>query len=328
MPDTTVRGRFVWHELMTTDPRAAAGFFTKVAGWKTQQWPQDPSYTMFVAGKQPMGGVLSLPEDAKAMGAPPTWLTYIGTPNVDETARRIESLGGKILKAPGDIPTIGRFAIVQDPQGAVFAPFTPSGAGRDDAAPEIGDFSWHELATTDLRSALSFYKQLFGWDEAGSMDMGPGTGIYQMFGRNGRTLGGIFNKPKEQPGPPAWLPYIRVPESKDAVAKVKKLGGTILNGPMQVPGGDWIAQGLDLQGAMFAVHSVKPAAVKKAAASRSAKRTAAVKNKKQIGKPARTAARAAKSSTMKPAASPSSRKTARARRAVRKIASRAAKKRR
>src|SRR5262245_19983442 len=201
MSDTTVRGRFVWHELMTTDPKSAAGFFTKVVGWKTQQWPQDPSYTMFVAGKRPMGGVLALPEDAKTMGAPPNWLTYIGTPNVDETVQRIESLGGKILRAPSEIPTIGRFAIVQDPQGAVFAPFTPSGAPGDDAAPEVGDFSWHELATTDVRSALSFYKRLFGWDEAGSMDMGPGTGIYQMFGRNGRTLGGMFNKPSEQPGP-------------------------------------------------------------------------------------------------------------------------------
>src|SRR5262245_57348015 len=111
MPDSTVRGRFVWHELMTTDTKSAANFFTKVIGWKTQPWDQDPSYSMFVTGKQPMAGLLPLPEDAKAMGAPPNWLTYIGTSNVDEAAKQVASLGGHVVKAPSDIPTIGRFAI-------------------------------------------------------------------------------------------------------------------------------------------------------------------------------------------------------------------------
>ena len=260
MANATVRGRFLWHELMTTDTKSAARFFSKVAGWKTQAWKQDAGYTMFVASARPMAGLMLLPEDAKAMGAPPSWITYIGTPDVDETARLAASLGGKILKPASDIPTIGRFAVIQDPQGAVFSAFTPSQAPQADTEPTIGDFSWHELATTDWRAALTFYQQLFGWEGTSSMDMGPEMGTYQMYGWKGKTLGGIFNKPKQMPGPPSWLPYIKVADSKKAAETVKTLGGQVVNGPMEVPGGDWIAQGVDLQGAMFAVHSVKAAA--------------------------------------------------------------------
>jgi predicted enzyme related to lactoylglutathione lyase len=202
---------------------------------------------------------MALPEPS----APLTWVTYIGVPNLDETLRQAESLGGKIVKKPEDIPTIGRFALVQDPQGAMFAAFTPlprSGStAMPDAPPGVGDFSWHELATTDWRSGFNFYKSLFGWEETDSMDMGP-MGTYQMYGwKGGQMLGGMFNKAKEQPGPPAWLPYIKVPDAKKAAATAKQLGAQIINGPMEVPGGSWIAAGIDPQGAMFAVHSAKPA---------------------------------------------------------------------
>jgi predicted enzyme related to lactoylglutathione lyase len=222
------------------------------------------------------------------MGAPPSWITYIGTPNVDEAARLAASLGATIHKAPTDIPTIGRFAVVQDPQGASFALFTPNRPASE-ANPTVGDFSWHELATTDPKAAFAFYQRLFGWEETSSMDMGPEMGTYQMFGRAkaGPPLGGIFIKPKQMPGPSSWLPYIKVPDSKKTVEKITKSGGKVMNGPMEVPGGDWIAQGMDPQGAMFAVHSAKPAAsapapaapVKKAVKAKAAKKAAPKKKK-------------------------------------------------
>jgi uncharacterized protein len=264
MANATVRGRFMWHELMTADTKSAASFFSRVVGWKTQAWEHDPNYTMFVANGRPMAGLMLLPEDAKAMGAPPSWFTYVGTPDVDETARQAASLGGKILKPAAAIPTVGRFAVIQDPQGAVFSAFTPAQAPQSDSEPTIGDFSWHELATTDWRAALTFYQQLFGWEGISSMDMGPEMGTYQIYGLKGKTLGGMFNKPKQMPGPPSWLPYIKVADSKKTAETIKMLGGQVVNGPMEVPGGDWIAQGVDLQGAMFAVHSVKPVAKKNA----------------------------------------------------------------
>src|SRR5262245_32507143 len=114
------RSRFVWHELMTKDPTAAAPFYTKVVGWKTQSWPNNPHYTLFTSGGQMKAGLMAIPE-----GAPmsPNWLSYVGVPSVDDTARRAESLGGKVVKAPEDIPTVGRFAVLQDPQGVTIAIF-------------------------------------------------------------------------------------------------------------------------------------------------------------------------------------------------------------
>jgi predicted enzyme related to lactoylglutathione lyase len=224
---------------------------------------------------------MPLPAEAKAAGAPPNWLTYIYTPDIDETAQEASLFGAKVLKGPADIPTIGRFAVIEDPQGAVFAAIMPEQAPQAETPPALGDFSWHELATTDWRAAFTFYQQLFGWEEQTAMDMGPEMGIYQMFGRNGKMLGGIYNKMSQQQGPPAWLPYIRVPDAKKTAATIKELGAMIANGPMEVPGGDWIVVGADLQGAMFAVHSLKPAvkkpAAKKPPAKAKAKKTRAAK---------------------------------------------------
>ena len=296
MADNSVRGRFVWHELMTTNTKSGADFFAKVVGWKTKVSDENPSYSMFTMNGRPMAGLMALPDDAKAMGTPPCWVTYIGTPNVDETVTQAVSLGGKVLKAAADIPTIGRFAVLQDPQGAVFLAFTPlqqMGAPTN-AVPVIGDFSWHELATADWRAGLTFYQQLFGWEETSSMDMGPGMGTYQMFGLNGQTFGGVFTKPSQMPGPPFWLPYIKVADSKKAAATTTRLGGRVLNGPMEVPGGDWIVQGMDFEGAAFAVHSVKaveqakPVAKKKAAAK--AKPAAKKKTAKKKATVTKTAA--------------------------------------
>src|SRR3954469_4232333 len=112
MSDSTIRGRFVWHELLTTDTKSAGAFFSKIAGWKTKPWAADRSYTLFVSGDRQMAGLMALPDDAKAAGSPPNWLTYIGTPNVDDTARVATSLGATILMQPADIPNTGRYAVL------------------------------------------------------------------------------------------------------------------------------------------------------------------------------------------------------------------------
>ena len=124
MSDSMVRGSFVWHELLTTDPKSAAAFFTKVVGWKTQPWGQDGSYTLFLSGSRQMAGLMALPDEARKMGAPSHWLTYVGTPNVDETVRLAASLGAKVHKGPEDIPTVGRFAVIEDPQSAYLGVYT------------------------------------------------------------------------------------------------------------------------------------------------------------------------------------------------------------
>jgi predicted enzyme related to lactoylglutathione lyase len=243
---------------MTPEPDSATDFYAQLVGWTTEPWEgADRPYTLWKNKEVPVGGLMNLPEEAVEAGAPPHWLAYISTPDIAATVSRATELGGKILVQPTEVPGAGRFAVLQDPQGAVFAAYTPGEAQSEpEGPPQIGQFSWHELATSDHGAAFVFYHDLFGWDETESMDMGE-AGVYQMYGCGGSeaSLGGMFNKPAEMPGPPAWLFYIKVADVNAAVDKVKELGGRVLNGPMEVPGGDLIAQCMDPQGAVFAVHS-------------------------------------------------------------------------
>lgn len=255
MSEDYPRGRFVWHELQTTDPEAAQGFYTALIGWEAKPMAgSDPPYVILGLGEAMLAGLMKLPPQAAAMGAPPNWLGYVTVPDVDATTAQATALGATVLVPPMDIPNMGRFSVLQDPQGAVIATWRASGEeGGQDGPPAVARFSWHELYAADHEAAFAFYSDLFGWKKLNAVDMGP-MGIYQLFGRTDVPLGGMFNKPADLPAPPHWLYYIRVPDVHKAVEKVKELGGQLLNGPMEVPGGDWIAQCLDPQGAAFALH--------------------------------------------------------------------------
>lgn len=216
----------------------------------------DEPYTMWTNGETPVGGVMQLPKEASQAGAPPHWLSYVLVPRIDDTLAEVKTLGGRVMVPGMDIPTVGRFGVFSDPQGAVLAAFTPLEEARG-GPPEVGEFSWHELATSDPVAAFSFYEKIFGWKKTEAMDMGE-MGIYQMYTREGGELplGGIFKRPDPMPVS-TWLYYIKVKDVHQSVEKVKKLGGSVLNGPMEVPGGDFIAQCMDPQGAAFALHSTK-----------------------------------------------------------------------
>ncbi len=254
MAESTARGRFVWSDLLTSDPNKAEAFYGSVTGWGTSRWDGPKPYTMWTAGGKPVGGVMALPAGSTI---PPHWFAYVASPDVDATTAQAQSQGGRVIEQPMDIPTVGRFSILADPQGAVFAAFKPQdGRPVDEAAPGIGEFSWHELLTTDYRAAFTFYSGLFGWEQIREHDMGP-MGMYFIFGRGGRELGGMFNRPAGMDAPPHWLQYVRVEGLDAAATRVTDGGGTILHGPAEVPGGDRILQCKDPQGAVFALHEKK-----------------------------------------------------------------------
>lgn len=253
------KGRFVWYELMTTDVEGAKAFYGEVVGWRTRPAPGAVDYTLFCIGEDGVAGLMQQPDQVKKMGAPPMWLGYLGTDNVERTAKQVVALGGKQLLAAQDIPEVGRFAVVADPQGAVFALFQPQpkpDAVRPEDELRAGEVAWHELYTTDYASAWTFYSKLAGWHHTGSFEMGPEVVTYWMFesAPGERTRGGISNVAKAHKFPPYWSFYFEVPDIAAAAQGVKSLGGTILNGPVEVPGGDNILQGRDPQGANFALY--------------------------------------------------------------------------
>ena len=120
-------GSFCWFELMTTDVEGAKDFYKKLFGWETKDQPMDKfTYTVVSANGDEVAGIMTMPEDSNDM--PPTWGIYITVDNMDATIKQAKELGGTILVEPRDIPEVGKFAVIQDPQGAWFAPIEYKGA--------------------------------------------------------------------------------------------------------------------------------------------------------------------------------------------------------
>ena len=256
MSDT--RPRFIWYELMTSDQDAAEAFYRAVVGWTMSDAGQTGMrYTILSAGDRGMGGLMALPAEACEAGARPGWLGYVGVPDTDGAAKRIVEAGGKVHRAPDDIPNVGRFAVVADPGGAVFQLLTPF--PRDDVPPPAeptapGLVSWHELCSSiGQEAAFGFYSGQFGWETLEQMDMGA-MGKYRIFGTGGVAMGGMLDKPAEVPAS-GWTFYVNVDGIDAAVKRIDANGGRVLMGPHEVPGGSWIVQAVDPQGAGFALVS-------------------------------------------------------------------------
>lgn len=252
MADTV--NRFFWYELMTPDPEAASRFYEDVIGWRVE----DPAgttgdYRHIHAGGVPVGGIMPLP----APEMPAAWTGYVHVEDVDDKVRRLTAAGGTVLRAAEDMENVGRFAVVADPGGAVFQLMAPVTREDDPAPPppwEPGTIGWRELySAAGEEAAFAFYESLLGWETITAMDMGE-MGKYRIFGKGEEQMGGMMDKPPQMPRS-AWLFYVCVEGIDAAAARIGEAGGQILMGPHEVPGGSWIVQAMDPQGAMFALVS-------------------------------------------------------------------------
>jgi predicted enzyme related to lactoylglutathione lyase len=252
-----LRGRFLWYELMTTDTAAAKRFYGKVMGWSMQDASTAAMcYTLLMAGPTSVGGLTRLPKEVLAMGVPPHWLGYIGIDDVDAAVKQIRQHGGAVHAPPTEIPNIGRFAIIADPQLATLALVKRSNPAQ---APQVtldkpGHVGWHELLAADADTAFTFYHELFGWQKAApEIETENGSiSAYQPFSIGGQTIGGMFTKPPAA-AKPFWLYYFNTRDMDAATECVVAAGGEILEGPIDVTGGSRVARCADPQGVMFAL---------------------------------------------------------------------------
>ncbi|WP_309661380.1 VOC family protein [Sphingomonas sp.] len=255
---TSAHGSFIWYELLTPDPVAAKTFYDAVVGWNIEPQPSgEMDYRMIGrADGGNAGGVMRLTDEMRSHGARPVWLGYVGVDDVDQSVAAIEKDGGKALMAAFDIPNVGRIALVTDPQGAPFyvmQPTPPAGDGN-----KVSDvFSvdqpqrvrWNELATPEPDGAIDFYRKQFGWSQDGDMDMGE-MGKYRFIQDRGTNIGAVMTKPPQLPVS-QWTYYIGVDDIGRAAEAIKSGGGQILNGPMEIPGGEFSLNALDPHGASF-----------------------------------------------------------------------------
>ncbi len=253
-------GDFIWYELMTTDADAAQELYGDLGGWTVERPDMGPDvdYRLCKADGPHVGGLMALTQEMTDGGARPMWAGYIGVDDVDASATAIRDKGGTVLMEPQDIPEVGRFAFVTDCCGA---PFYIMRGFSDEAseafahdAPRNGHCAWNELYSADPDSAKAFYRDIFGWVKADGMDMGE-MGEYE-FLKNGagreHFFGAMMKKPEQVPLS-MWSYYFRVPDIDTALDYVSANGGQIMMGPQEIPGGEFVLQGLDPQGALFAL---------------------------------------------------------------------------
>lgn len=252
---------FIWYDIVTTDPDAATAFYSRVAGLRFVKDDGGMDYRHAFAGDVGVGGCVKLMDEALAQGARPAWIGYVYVPDVDAAIGAMEADGARVLMPAFDVPGAGRIALIADPWGAPLHIITPQGTGEAQAfssIPRPGHIGWNELATTDPDGAVAFYGRHFGWNWPEPMDMGP-MGKYQFFAFIGAQCaegmdanGAIFPKPDEMPVS-LWVYYIWAEDIDAALERAKAAGGHILMGPMEVPGGLFVFQALDPQGALFAM---------------------------------------------------------------------------
>ena len=186
------------------------------------------------------------------------WAGYLEVDDVEESIQAVEQSGGRVLMGPTDVPDVGRLAYVADPQGASFylihTQFGQPSQSFAHTDPRVGHCAWNELAAADPEGALAFYAEAFGWIVSERMDMGP-IGEYLML-KNGETrdfmFGAVMKKPDQVPMS-MWSFYFRVPSIDTAVRYLDDNAATIVNGPMEIPGGEFSLNAVDPQGAFFAL---------------------------------------------------------------------------
>ena len=251
MGELSYQGRFVWQDLMTTDPEASQAFFTALFGWTTEAREMDEGFVYTTLKRDGAQFGRLVPLDA-GYGIPSHWISYMTTEDVDAFCAKAGSLGATVGVEPTDIPEVGRFAVVGDPQGAHFSPFTET-VRASIVAPASpvshGGVAWNELATYDVEGASAFYTEMFGLD---TQVMDVGTGPYTVLSNGGAMVARMMQKQEEMPIS-AWVNYFEVANADDIAALATELGGRVLMPPMDVPTVGrltWIA---DPAGAIFAI---------------------------------------------------------------------------
>jgi predicted enzyme related to lactoylglutathione lyase len=253
--------RFVWYDLLTTDLDAAKAFYGDVVGFtQAPSGLPGPRYDLVMAGGQPIGGALQITDEMAGMGVKPGWLGHIAVEDIDAALVKLTSLGGAVHRGKTEIPGIGWFAVVADPQGAGFHLFQTHPdrpLQTDPPKGTVGKVGWRELMAGDWKKALEFYQAMFGWKTNEAMDMGP-MGTYQLWRAYGNDAdGGMMTKPDGAPGP-MWNYYFLVQGAEAAAGRIKAGGGQVLMGPTEVPGGGWVLNAVDPQGALFSLLSNTP----------------------------------------------------------------------
>jgi len=252
-------GSFCWFELATSDQPGAKQFYSSLFGWNPSDSPMGPDevYTIMKLNDRDVAAAYTLRPDQKSEGVPPNWLVYISVDDADAMSAKAASLGATVMAPPFDVMDFGRMAVIQDPQGAVFALWQPK-AHVGTTVTGVNTVTWADLNTTDQVGAEKFYSSLFGWKMLGDdlKETKPGQYYHIMNGE--QMIGGVPPSHQRDPNaPPHWMIYVGVEDCAATVRKANSLGANTYVDTMQIGESGYMAVLADPQGAVFALHQGK-----------------------------------------------------------------------
>lgn len=243
------QGTFSWVDLSSTNMDATKAFLTGFFGWTAKDMPTGKpgmDYTMFYLDGKTVAG--AGPKLTKMQHTPSFWSSYITVDDVDAMTTKAHKLGAKVMIPPVDVFDAGRIAGITDPTGASVMLWQPKRHIGAQMVNTVGAFGWNELYTHDIKTAQTFYADLFGW----TYDTDEKSG-YVSIQNNGRANGGMMAITAEMKHmPPNWTVYFAVTNIDESIVKVKKLGGKVYMGPKEISVGK-IAMVAEPSGASFII---------------------------------------------------------------------------
>jgi predicted enzyme related to lactoylglutathione lyase len=245
-------GTPIWYEYQAQDADVAQRFYAAVLGWSVAS-PPDGGMDYRILSAPDGDGVGGLMPTPPGSLLPPGWLIYVGVEDVDATFTQAKAAGARVLMPATDLPGVGRLALLADPDGAPFyvmrgAVDDRSRAFADGPNATAGHAVWNELTASDQEAAMAFYAGLFGWRHDGAMPMGP-PGDYRFVHAGATCIGATM--PAFPGASPGWLVYFLVDDIDAAVARLRDAGGTLEQGPDEIPGGSFSVAARDPAGARF-----------------------------------------------------------------------------
>jgi uncharacterized protein len=239
------QGTFSWTDLSTPDAQASKDFYGGLLDWDYEDNPV-PDGGVYVMARRGGRAAAAMFETAERH---PAWASYITVEDVDATTARARELGANVFAEPFDVMEVGRMSTIQDPTGAVFCLWQPRTSIGAEVVNGPGALTLNQLNSSDPEAAERFYGELFGWrfQQMGDAQT-PYWGIY----RGDQVNGGMMPLPEDAPAPSHWLVYFGIEDLDAAVQRIRASGGTVMVGPMEVPGGH-IVVAQDPQGAVFAL---------------------------------------------------------------------------
>jgi uncharacterized protein len=236
-------GTFCRVDLMTSDPEGAEAFYRGLFGWESET-PAGGFRAQRLGGAD-VAGISAQP----AGGGPPYWLSSVAVADADDAVARAGELGGALVVAPVDVMDLGRMAVIRDPQGAALGLWQGRAQPGAGLVNDPGSLVLNQLDTTDVDGAAVFYGELFGWEIA---QVASEPVAYWRITSRGRLNGGILGIDPSDAVEASWLAYFATADIDAGAAAVVAEGGTVVSGPVAVPGGR-ILVARDPQGAVFAL---------------------------------------------------------------------------